>query len=379
MVVKLALTFDGQQLQAKASVPTTSCGASMRGSTPRATHVAGHRRHPGGQRRGRAACSGPGRVKGGVSRSCRTRRRSTRDAAARRQLNEIAAQGLIRFEGDEVTTDDCAGARASSTINGRRHERAARPGARNGALSLALTTFHPRRALGKPRLRRRAPARQQLVRMPSNSLHASTMSQPAPIAASARATMSPAAMRAGHAEVVGEDQAVEAAAGRAGCRAARCASSRPARVVHGRVDDVRRHHRLEPRLAPARRTARGRARARSASGRSSTGTSWCESAATKPCPGKCLPTAAHPPACSPCAQARGEMRDRVRIAGRTRGRRSRVLAPKSRSSTGVKLKSTPCARNSRAMTSPRRRASRSRRGRRRGPRARPACASAGSR
>ena len=94
-------------------------------------------------------------------------------------------------------------------------------------------------------------------------------------------------------------------------------------------------------------------------------------------PGKVLADRGASARVEAAAQARREMRDGVRIAVEARGRRS----PRSRRSRGrapgVKLKSTPCARSSRASSSP----SRSRlgrgRARRRGPTARPACASRG--
>ena len=65
---------------------------------------------------------------------------------------------------------------------------------------------------------------------PPKSLQASTMSQPAASAASARATMSPAVVRAGHAEVVGEDEAVEAEPPAQDLLQPDRASSRPARA-----------------------------------------------------------------------------------------------------------------------------------------------------
>ncbi|CFP65370.1 Uncharacterised protein [Bordetella pertussis] len=44
-----------------------------------------------------------------------------------------------------------------------------------------------------------------------------------------------------------------------------------------------------------------------ASGRGSTGISWCESAPTNPWPGKCLPQAAMPASARPCVSARDSM------------------------------------------------------------------------
>ncbi len=71
------------------------------------------------------------------------------------------------------------------------------------------------------------------------------MSQPAATAASARATMSPAAMRARHAQVVGEDEPVEL---QASAQDVLQPDPRKAGgdVVDRRIDHVRGHHGLEP-------------------------------------------------------------------------------------------------------------------------------------
>ena len=85
--------------------------------------------------------------------------------------------------------------------------------------------------------------------------------------------------------------------------------------------------------------------------RLSTGMSVCESALTKPCPGKCLPQFASPAFKRPCIRLLASI-------ATTRGSRWNerspitVLPPQSRSSTGAKLKATPQARNSLPSTKP---------------------------
>ena len=69
-------------------------------------------------------------------------------------------------------------------------------------------------------------------------------------------------------------------------------------------------------------------------------------------PGKCFPTAPMPTAPQAATSAAGERRHGGSGPSGTRGRRSRSIEPKSMSSTGAKLKSTPCARSSDASTTP---------------------------
>ena len=89
----------------------------------------------------------------------------------------------------------------------------------------------------------------------------------------------------------------------------------------------------------------------SARGRRSTGNATCESAATLPCPGKCLPTAAIPARCIPRMKARASS---AATSGRAWKARSPMtwLTPRLRSSTGAKLRSTPTARSSAAISQP---------------------------
>ena len=85
--------------------------------------------------------------------------------------------------------------------------------------------------------------------------------------------------------------------------------------------------------------------------RLSIGTSRWLSALTKPCPGKCLPQLCMPDSSRPCIRLLAS--SVTTRASRCRARSPMtLLAPKSRSSTGVKLRSTPQARSSAPSTWP---------------------------
>ena len=133
-------------------------------------------------------------------------------------------------------------------------------------------------------------------------------------------------------------------AGRAGCPQPDARIARGP-VVDGRVDHDAPASRPEPCCASTANGTRSCAR-RSASGRSSTGT-FDANRRRRRAPGKCFPRPddlAAPSRIPPRRRHRREMRGGIEIAENARLPMT-VLAPKSRSSTGVKLKVDADARD----------------------------------